>query len=74
MSNVVNMLLYITSYMLSTWVNHKAYGNNDNLTVSGTLHARNHLINLSESLNGFYFWKVQGLSFQTHYQPSLYDL
>ena len=35
---------------------------------------KNHLINLSESLNGFHFWKVECLSFLTHYQPSLYDL
>ena len=35
---------------------------------------KNHLVNLSESLNGFHFWKVECLSFLTHYQPSLYDL
>ena len=34
---------------------------------------KNHLINLSESLNGFHFLKVQCLSFLTHYQPCLYD-
>ena len=35
---------------------------------------KNRLINLSESLNEFHFWKVECLSFLTHYQPSLYDL
>ena len=35
---------------------------------------KNHLINLSESLNGFHLWKVECLTFLTHYQPPLYDL
>ena len=34
---------------------------------------KNHLINLSESFNGFHFLKVECLSFLTHYQPCLYD-
>ena len=30
-------------------------------------------LTVSGSLNGFHFWKVECLSFLTHYQPSLYS-
>ena len=40
------------------------------VTPTNPVESKNHLINLSKSLNGSHFWKVQYLSFSTHFQPS----